>query len=330
MPPRFLIFGGGSIGAVIAYLLSQSIPPSDIIVVCRSNYDVISKHGFTINSTTWGSNLHVQPTVVKSVTEAAQHASNGFAYACITAKAVSDSSTRHAELLKPAISRQTTIVLMQNGIGIEAPYKAVFGDNAIASAVLYTPCTQTAPGVYSHTLLTQIFVGTYPAVDTPEHKASIARLVELLTKGGASATHDDDVQLARWKKLLINGSENPICALSRLRDAAFFRTDPGAEGFMRDVMVELAHIARKMGYDCIDEEVVDQQLGLLTSREMPGVEPSMMADALAGQQMEVECIIGNAMRMAHRMDVAVPRVEALYYLAKALNVSFLQNGVGSP
>ncbi|PLB55793.1 2-dehydropantoate 2-reductase [Aspergillus steynii IBT 23096] len=314
MSAKFLIFGGGSIGAVVAYLLVQSIPSSDIVVVCRSNYEAVSEHGFTINSTIWGSNLHVQPTVVQSAAEAAQHAPKGFDYACITTKAVGEDDTRQAELLKPVIGAKTTIVLLQNVIGIEAPYRALFSQNAIASAVLYTPCTRTAPGIYSHTLLTQM-----------HHKASTARLVELLNNGGASATHDDDVQIARWKKLLINGSENPICALSRLRDAQFFRTDPGAESFMRDVMMELAQIARKLGYTCIDEGVVDHQLRLLTSRELPGVAPSMMTDALAGQSMEVECIVGNAMRMAHRMNVCVPRMEALYYLTKALNTSFVQN-----
>jgi 2-dehydropantoate 2-reductase len=322
MSPRVLVFGGGSIGAVLAYLLSKSISASNIVVVCRSNFDIVAKDGFTINSTVYGMNESVKPIAVRSVAEAVQAYPDGFDYICVATKAIVRGNVSQPELIKPAVSAKTTIVLMQNGISIEEPYKALFPDTAIASVVIYMPCTQTAPGVVSHTVYTKFLLGTYPAKSAIEHKNSTARFVELLNDAGASATHEDDIQLARWTKLLVNGSQNPICALSRLRDVQFLGAAPGAESFCRKVMREIASIARAEGYSDVDDSVVERQLQLSARRAPPGVEPSMLADALAGQNLEVECIVGNALRIAQSHGVDVPRLETIYYLAKGLDMSF--------
>ncbi|KAJ5368600.1 uncharacterized protein N7496_008360 [Penicillium cataractarum] len=322
MSPRVLIFGGGSIGAVLAYLLSKSIDASNIVVVCRSNYDVVAKHGFTINSTVYGMNENVRPIAVRSVTEAIQVCPDGFDYICVATKVIVRGNVSQPELIKPAVSAKTNIVLMQNGISIEEPYRALFPDNAITSVVIYMPCTQTAPGVVSHTIYSKFLLGTYPANATSEHKSSTAQFVGILNDGGATTIHEDDIQLARWTKLIVNGSQNPICALSRLRDVQFLGAAPGAESFCRNVMSEIASIARAEGYSEVDDSVVDRQLRLSTVRSPPGVEPSMMADALSGQHLEVECIVGNALRIAQRHGVDVPRLETIYYLAKGLDMSF--------
>jgi 2-dehydropantoate 2-reductase len=322
MSPSVLIFGGGSIGAVLAYLLSKSIEASNIVVVCRSNYDVVATHGFTINSTVYGMNENVKPIAVRSVTEAIQAYTDGFDYVCVATKAIANGNISQPEMIKPAVSTKTTIVLMQNGISIEEPYRTLFPDTAIASVVIYMPCTQTAPGVVSHTVYAKFLLGTYPAKSTSEQKTSAARFVELLKDGGASAVHEEDIQLARWTKLIVNGSLNPICALSRLRDVQLLGSAPGAASFCRKLMSEIASIARAEGYSEVDDSVVERQLELSTSRAPPGVEPSMMADALSGQRLEVECIVGNALRIAQSRGVDVPRLETIYYLAKGLDMSF--------
>ena len=114
MVPRVLVFGTGSIGGIYTYLLSRGIPEANIVAICRSNYDVVSKDGITINSTIWGSNLKVRPTVVRSVTDAAALSSDPFDYILICSKALSTIPST-AEIIKPAVSTATTIVLIQNG-----------------------------------------------------------------------------------------------------------------------------------------------------------------------------------------------------------------------
>ncbi|RTE82795.1 hypothetical protein BHE90_002700 [Fusarium euwallaceae] len=314
-----LIYGTGSIGAILAYLLSKSIPEKNIYAVCRSNYNAAKEQGFTIDSDLWGTGLSVRPCIVQSVEEAVESSPRSFRWLLVATKATVNCP--EAEAIKPAVSPNTTIVILQNGIAIEDPFRAAFPQTPILSGVLYTPVSQTGPTTFTHGTLDEVYLGTFPADAPIHHVKACAKFTSLLNTGGAKAHHATDIQIERWKKLLINGSENPICALSGLRDAEFFRSSDGATAFMRDVMSEIAATARAAGYTAIDEGVVQEQLKLLTMRPLPGVMPSMMADALAGRQMEVDVILGNTVRIAQENRVDAPLLKALLALGSALNKS---------
>ncbi|KAI0476976.1 2-dehydropantoate 2-reductase [Xylaria cf. heliscus] len=337
MAPRVLIFGTGSLGAVYAWVLSRAVPESSITAICRSNYEAASQNGFTINSTIWGTDLHVRPQVVRSVPEAvAQSESQPFDYILVASKALRTTPST-AELVRPAITPgRTAVVLVQNGIGIEDEYARLYaGDDVpILSTVVYLPATQTAPAVVRHSIIEHLHVGTYPASGVPDtHKRAAEAFVDLLKTAGGSATLHDDVQGQRWGKLLVNGSWNPICALTRLRDGQFMHTggkygdakekeENEAFQLVRDVMLEIASVAQACGYEDIDEKMVDFQLGRAASRAPPGIQPSMLADALDMKSIEVDPIIGNTVRIAREKNVPVPLLRTIYLLAQGLNASF--------
>jgi len=315
---RVLIFGTGSIGATYAFVLSRALPASNIVTVCRSNYDSASKDGFTINSSLWGQNLKVRPVVVRSVEEAAAADPSPFDYVLICSKALPTVPST-AELVRPAISPKTTIVLIQNGIAIEEPYAKLYPDNPLLSTVVYLPASQTSPGVILHKEVELLHIGSYPASSSIE---PANRFAELIKSGGGTVEVHQDVQFERWSKLLVNTSWNPICALSRSPDAKVLHSSPEAKGLVRDVMFEIKAVANACGYEKIDTALVDFQLGRATIREVPGVAPSMLADALAGRNMEVEAIVGSVVRLARDHGVETPMLRTIYVLATALNGSF--------
>lgn len=319
MPPRILIFGTGSIGATYAYLFSRTIPASNIITICRSNHAAASREGFTIHSTLWGPSQTVHPTVVRSVDEAAAFdPSSDFDYILVTSKAL-PSTPSTAELLKPAVTPKTTIVLIQNGIAIEEPYHSLYPDNPLLSTVAYLPVTQTEPGVIQHKEIELLHIGSYPSSAPLSHASKFA---ELLKAAGATTKVHQDVQHERWSKLLVNASWNPICALSRSRDAQVLASTERATDVVRDVMLEIAAVARACGYEDVNAQLVEEQLGRATARELPGVQPSMMADAVAGRRMEVEAILGGVVRLAREKGVQVPMLRVVYLVAGALDGSF--------
>ncbi|KAJ8109625.1 hypothetical protein ONZ43_g6083 [Nemania bipapillata] len=335
--PRVLIFGAGSLGAVYAWVLSRAVPESNITAICRSNYDAASQNGFILHSTIWGNDLSVRPRIVRSVSETvAQSQSQPFDYILVATKALPTTPST-AELIRPAITPgRTAVVLVQNGIGIEEEFARLYADDdvPILSTVAYLPATQIAPAVVRHDVVEHLHVGTYPATGVPEtHKRAAQAFVDLLTTAGATATLHDDVQAQRWGKLLINGSWNPICALTRLKDKQFSESGrspgEGYEGqenealqFVRDVMHEIASIAQACGHKDINKDLIDFQLGRMTKRGFPGIQPSMMADALEMRTLEVDAIVGNAVRIAKEKNVPVPLLRAVYLLAQGLSASF--------
>ncbi|CAN8097929.1 unnamed protein product [Discula destructiva] len=325
MAAKILIFGAGSIGGAYAVVLSRAVPAADITVICRSNFDAVSENGFTLHSTIWGRGLNARPSVARSVTEAVQaNAGAPFDYIFITSKAL-PATPSTPELIKPAVTpNTTTIVLVQNGIHTEAPFAELFPDNPILSTVVYLPATQIQPGVIEHREIELLHVGTYPA--TSPHKAAASAFADLLTRARASCKLHDDIQAERWSKLLVNASWNSICALTRCRDRQLLDICTQAageyEGFIRGVMLEIAATAQAYGYAAVDEALVDFQLRRATSRGLPGIQPSMMADALAGRNLEVEAIVGNTVRLAREKGVPTPMLQTIYYLAAGLDRSF--------
>jgi 2-dehydropantoate 2-reductase len=316
-----LIYGTGGIGAMTAYVLSRTIAQDKIFAVCRSNYEAVKSSGLRINSTIWGDGLVVRPSVVKTVQEAVDQNGSAFDYVVVSTKSFPwVDQGQHP--IAPAVSPTTAIALLQNGIGIEEAFRQTFPDNPIISAVIYCPVTQTAPGTFTQTLSYRIYLGTYPSVAPESHQKATQVFSDLLAEGGATTFNENDVQYERWRKLLINAAANPTCALARLPDVQFMKISLGAAKLMRDVMSEVALVAQAAGYPTINEELVQKQYDYMLAKPMPGVEPSMMADALAGRSMEADAILGNTIAIAQTHGIATPIMNIMYHLISGLNESF--------
>lgn len=311
-----LLFGAGSVGSCYLYLLAKA--GAKTTAVCRSNYAEVKAHGFTINSAIWGT-VTTNPAVIRTISEAA---SQQWDYVIVASKAYPGSKPTTAETIAPAVGPKTTIVLLQNGIGIEDEYTALFPSNPLVSAVVYLPVTQTAQGVVRMGNLERLELGTYPSVAPAAHKDAAQAFADLLKKAGGSAVLYDDVQPRRWSKLLVNASWNPICALSRSSDVEYMNASTQSTDVVLGVMLELVELANVMGYDEINEKEARFQLSRATDR-IPdkGIEPSMLADIWTDRPMEVEAIVGNAVRLAEQKDVKTPGLTMLYCLLKALDDS---------
>ncbi|KAI2612764.1 6-phosphogluconate dehydrogenase C-terminal domain-like protein [Hypoxylon fragiforme] len=345
--PKILIFGTGSLGACYAWVLANAVGEHNVTAICRSNYDAVARDGFTIHSGLWGENLRFRPRVARSVEEAVlqlqQHQQQSddndglFDYVLVASKALPTVPST-ASLIAPAVTPgQTTVVLIQNGIGIEDEYARAFPANPLLSTVAYLPATQVRPGVVRHTEVELLHVGAYPATGGEgegEGRRAANAFAALLAQGGATAQVHADVQRERWVKLLVNAAWNPVCALTRLRDREFLtaserlrlgpeQQEEGGDGFrfIRDVMLEIASVARAHGYADVGEELVLFQLRRAAARGLPGIQPSMQADALAGRRLEVDAIVGNAVRLAGKKGVPVPMLRTVHLLANGLSES---------
>ncbi|KAJ4374964.1 hypothetical protein N0V83_002043 [Neocucurbitaria cava] len=311
--PRVLLFGAGGVGAVYLYLLSKV---SSTTAVCRSNYDVVKKDGFTINSSIFGKNIYFRPNVVRDCEEAVSSGPKPYDYIIVCSKAIPGVIP---QLIKPAVTLgQTAIVLVQNGVGIEQEYHDAFPDNPIISAVVYLPATQRPAGVIKHGEVEKLQIGSYPSSAPNERASAFTKLVQ---SAGATAEFYEDVQPKRWFKLLVNASWNPICALTLSKDTDVLGSLDEASGVLLATMLEIRDIAAAYGYTITRDEV-EYQLGRAQARipTNAGIEPSMLQDVQAGRRIEVEAIVGNAVRMGKEKGVACVRLEMLYVLAKALDL----------
>ena len=311
---KVLVFGFGVVGATYGMILDKA--GCSVTAVCRTNYSAVKENGMLIRSKIFGNN-HYNPTAVQSVSEAASHGL--FDYIIVASKAFPGT----AELIKDAVTPDiTAIVLAQNGIGVEEDYAKLYPSNTIISGVVYLPVTQVSPGVVEHGPLQRFEIGTWPSNTKDEKaRAQILRLSDLWKAGGADAPVFEDVQPVKWIKLAVNAAWNPITALTLCDDANYIRSSAQSEAAIRMIMGEIGLIATAAGYpDVVNDEAIERDLERPRSR-LPtgGKEPSMLTDVRAGRPIEVEAILGNAVRIGEKYGVQTPSLQLLYTLATARN-----------
>jgi 2-dehydropantoate 2-reductase len=212
------------------------------------------------------------------------------------------------------VGPETTIALIQNGVGIEDEYAAAFPNNPLLSCVIYLPTTQISPGVVSAAKFDALEIGTYPPSAPADHKAKAEALAQFTQKAGISATVFDDIQGRRWSKLIINASWNPICALSHSDDVNFLKSSPDAPSLAWRAMNEVVAISQALGYSLDAAPQFER-----ATRRTVGIQPSMLADVLNNRRTEVEAILGNPMRIGRQLGIETPVLEMLYVLSKAFD-----------
>jgi len=320
---RALIFGTGGVGAVYGYILHKA--GSSVTTVCRTNYNAVKDRGILIRSKMFGK-VHYKPIAVNSISEAVQH--GPFDYLLVTTKAFPNT----ADMIREAVSPETAIVLGQNGIGVEEEYVKLYPKNTIIAGVVYLPVTQVEPGVVEHGPLQRFEIGTYPPKAKTEAKAQCQGFSDLFKAGGASAPVFYDVQPQRWIKVAVNAAWNASTALTLCDDANYLRSSPSVEPMIRKIMKDVGKVAAAAGYpDVITDEAIDHDLERPKGRLITGgKEPSMLTDVRHGRAMEVEAILGNALRIGQRHGVDTPYLELLYALAKGRNYAIAPDAEWKP
>ncbi|KAI8098884.1 2-dehydropantoate 2-reductase [Halteromyces radiatus] len=314
MSPSVLTVGTGAIGAIYSWRLSKS---AQVTTVCRSNYSVVNDNGFSINSVKFGQENFKPHHVVKTVSEAVE-ANNGapFDYVLVTMKALPE-VYNVADIIAPAVTPgQTTIVLIQNGLGVEEPIVENFPDNPLVSIVAYIGTSQTSPGHISMVGKESLAVGTYlpSKVDSSIQKQSF---IDLLLQGGVDAMALDDIERIRWQKLFWNASFSPVCALTGMNTSELLANKEALTS-VKSVMKEVILAANAMGYDFdVDEQVKD--MIERTEATAMNYKPSMQLDLERKQPMEVEVILGTPLRRAKAKGLHVPHLELMHDLLSATN-----------
>lgn len=316
--PTVLLYGAGSIGGVYLYQLLQA--GCDVTAVCRSNYETVSTRGFRLSSARYG-NVSFTPTAV--VRTIAECANTTFDYILVCTKAFPGSKPSLAEQLRPALEGRphTAIVLAQNGVMIEDDVAVAFPQNPVLSGVVYCPAVQTGPGEIEYKeMLNLLELGTFPSEALPAHKEAAHRFADLMVRGGGGAEVHDDIQIARWSKLLMNAAWNPIGALTLTSDGDFLTTsDPYARDLSWGVMMELVELAAAAGVEGVTVEVAERKFSIAKKRAETGTgrEMSMLQDVRQGRSFEVEAILGNVVSLAKQKGIPTPRLDTLYALTNA-------------
>jgi 2-dehydropantoate 2-reductase len=287
--PKILVIGAGAIGSFYGGKLAQS----------GETVAVLSKHQeFFIQS----------PLGDFTFTPSPYNFEPDFVLICTKVYPDIDWKT----LLSPHIFKHTAIVLLQNGIDIEPPIQTLFPHNEFISGLAFVCVHRETPTHIIHEEHGRLVFGNYPSGISPKVK----QLSEDFEKAGISCKATENVKEARWRKLVWNAAFNPLSVLCGGASTTEMLNHPPTVLTTRHIMEEVVMLAKADGanlpLDCIDKNIED-------TAKMPPYKTSMLLDFEHKRPMEVEAILGNALRVGSRLTVKTPYLETLYATLSLLN-----------
>lgn len=295
--PRVLVVGAGAIGSFYGAILHRA--GAEVAVVCRSDYAPVRERGFRIDSRPLG-DLSFRPAAVyEYVGDVAEPPD----YVLLCVK-VLDGVDR-VGLIAPAVGPNTAIVLIQNGIGIEAEIADAFPGNTLISALGMVGVSRTGPGESLHNHYGRLVLGDYPQGAGEQSR----RLGALLDEGGVTGEVTEDIVTARWAKCLWNTAFNPLSVLGGGADTATMTGSESTDALLRALMTEVCAVAEADGHP-LETGLVDRYLE--RTRSFPGYRNSMALDYLNSRPLELDAILGNVLRIAEARGVDVPRLDTVY------------------
>jgi 2-dehydropantoate 2-reductase len=301
--PHALIVGAGAIGALFGWKLSQA--GFDISVAARSDYERIKATGISIQSI-WGNDTFIPNNLIQ-LTETTPKEID---FLIVCTKAI---PTLKLELqIKHLVSKNTSIVLLQNGIGIEAPYRAIFPGTHIISGLAFVCATKTKPAFIEHKDYGRLVFGDSPHGLSDKTKS----LIDAFISVGVPCKGSDSIQKERWKKLLWNAPFNPISVVGGGISTSDILNDTGLYKLTKQVMEEVFQLAIADGYplhkDAIQKNIDDTKV-------MVPYKTSMLIDFEERRELEVDVILGNAIKLAKSYNIETPGMNYLYKSLKELS-----------
>lgn len=316
---KFAVYGAGAIGGFLGARLLEA-GHHVAFLARRAHLEAMQKNGLRIVSDELGE----QTYPVEATDDPAAVGPVDYVLVGVKGHVL----PQIAELCKPLLGPETTVVSMQNGLpwwyfhGVEgeegsridcidpegvlaenlAPRRAVGG-------IAYISCSVPEPGVIHHT------EGMRFPIGEPDGSRSvrIKDLSEALRKGGIKAPVRADIRHELWVKLLGNGIFNPLSALTR-KTMIEMLDFPETRELIRLSMHEIRETASAVGVQLSFS--VDQRLE--GARSAGRHKTSMLQDLEGGRQPELEPIVGAILELARKRNVETPHLDAVYAAAKLL------------
>ena len=302
---KVLLTGAGALGVFFTSKLAAA--GAECAVVARSDYEAVKTSGYEISDRGCVSRF-MPAKVIRSAAECPFTPD----YILITSKVLPETDPAGLTAGVP-LSGSTAVVLIQNGIGIEDPAAKIFPGQEILSAVAYLCASRPEHGKVINTGPGKLEMGSYPA---GKPSAAAEKLAALFSAGGAPCKLLENVQTARWRKLLWNVPFNTVSVLAGGADTVWLCDGAELEKLCRGLMDEVIAAAAAEGIRISPEEADDM---MAYTKSLDPYNSSMLQDYLADRPLEVEAILGNPLRIARRYGIAVPRMEVCYALLKSID-----------
>ena len=300
---RILVYGAGAVGGFFGGLLARA--GEDVHFVARgTQLDAMRSAGLNIDSTLLG------PISIPAVSVAGSAREVGIADLALVCVKTHQLAAAFDDL-SSAISSETIIVPLQNGVEADEELSKRFSRNVVLPAVVYVGATVETPGVVRHVAAGTIGIGA----NRPEDEAALPAIRDVLARSGQPVHVSRDIQRERWHKLMWNAAFNSVSAVSG-REPAHLLALADTRDLIHQIMEEVLAVGRACGVNLRPEDIDEH---IAWTERATGLKTSTMVDRERGRTMESDGLLGVIVRKGHDVGVATPCSATVYALLRALD-----------
>jgi len=290
---RYGVIGTGGIGGFYGGMLAHS--GQEVHFLFHSDFEYVRDHGLRVDSV-FG-DFHLENVHAYHRTEDMP--------VCDVVLVGLKTTTNHLlkTLLPPLIGKNTTVILIQNGLGNEARLAADFPNLSIAGGLGFICSGKVGPGHIVHSEHGKITIGSHQGDNQPILEQVIADFVV----AGVPAEISDDLLMSRWKKLVWNVPYNGLCVVMNALTSELM-ANPATYQLCKDLMLEVIGAANACG---VSNSEKFAQVMLEYTLDMKPYAPSMKLDFDFKRPLEIDAIYTAPLQAAEKAGYDMPKVRML-------------------
>ena len=290
---RYAVVGAGAIGGYYGAKLAYS--GQEVHFLSHSDYQYVKERGFQVDSC--DGSFHLPKVNVY------QHAEDMPQCDVVIVGLKTINNHLLPQLLPPLLHERTAVVLIQNGIGVEADVQQMFPGVQLIAGLAFICSAKTEPGRVNHQCYGSINLGNYSCRD----EALFAQILADFNAAGVTAASVPYAE-ARWKKAVWNMPFNGMTvALDTQTDLLL--KNPATRALIREQMMEVIGAAQALGVSALTEEFADKMIAMTDA--MTPYSPSMKLDYDFHRPMEIHYLYTRPIELAAEAGFAMPRLKML-------------------
>lgn len=271
--PKIALIGTGALGGFYGGLLASA--GSQVQFLAHSDVEWIRKNGLKVDSIS--GDFHLPNVDVFSDTSTMQTAD----IILIALKATQNFLLPN--ILAPLLHKNSVIVTLQNGLGIEEQLAKWFPHHTIMGGLCFLCANKVGPGHIDHLDYGAVRFG---ALDPEDAKAQITlkQIEELFKNAGIQTFTTASLKKARWQKLIWNIPFNGLSVLLKTTTDVLLN-NPSTTQLATELMHEVVALAKIDGIE-IENAFCDKMI--TDTRKMTPYKTSMYLDYENGRPLELD------------------------------------------
>lgn len=290
---RYAVIGTGAIGGYYGARLDKA--GFEVHFLLHSDYRFVVDNGLTVDSC--DGSFHLPSPKVYDNTASMPE--------CDVVIVALKTTNNHLlpSLLPPLLKPDTIVLLIQNGIGVEADVEKMFPGQPLAAGLAFICSAKAGPGHVNHQFYGNINIGNYSCTDLQRFQ----QLVDDFRAAGIGAASVGYLE-ARWKKAVWNMPFNGMTVALNTTTNRLLSCD-ATRRLIYDQMLEVIGAANALGVNNIDPSFADKMIA--NTVKMPPYSPSMKLDYDFRRPMEIEYLYSRPIAEAKAAGFAMPKLEML-------------------